>query len=214
MPRTKPITIIITDQYPVVRAGLRALFLRHRNLRVVGEAANGREAVRLAMSLNPDVVITDIPMPRMNGLLATREILEKLPQTKVIILSALHLDHQVRDAISFGVQGFMLKSADIRELPAMVRKVMAGGMSFSPQVARYIKQHCGNCKHASGLTRREQQVLQLVGEGNSNKEVAADLEISTKRVDNYVQSLMAKLDVHDRSSLTRYAISTAICESN
>ena len=212
---TSPITILLAEDHLIVREGLRALLKLERDLRVVGEAGNGREAVKLARTLCPDVIVMDIAMPLLNGLEATRQILQAQPTARVIILSAHSDDAYLESVLALGAAGYLIKQSAAHILPQAIRQVHQGQQYFSPRIARRLQQRKLSSP-ASGpkLTAREMEVLQLIAEGHANKQTADHLHISIKTVEKHRQSLMAKLDIHDTASLTRYAIATGIIESS
>jgi len=216
----KPLTILLADDHTVVREGLRAFLKTVEDFAVVGEATTGREAVELARTLRPDVVVMDVAMPKLNGCEATRQILLDNPAAKVLVLSASSDDAYVARLIAAGAMGFLEKQSSGQILLRAIREVAAGKTSFSPVITKRLLQigrkareqgiSSGNLQQA--LTSREEEVLQLVAEGAPNKQIAAELGISIKTVDKHRQQLMNKLDIHDIAGLTRYAISSGIIE--
>jgi DNA-binding NarL/FixJ family response regulator len=218
----KPIRVLLADDHTIVREGLRALLLADKEIEVVGEATNGREAVELAMELRPDAIVMDIAMPHLNGLEATSKIRAALPETKVIILSAHSDDAYIDRVVAIGASGFLIKQTSAQILARAVHEVIAGKTFYSPQVSRHVREHYQRpekegelmIKKATGLTSRELEVIQLVAEGQANKQVADELKISIKTVEKHRQHLMDKLNIHDTAGLTRYAISRGIIESS
>ena len=218
----KLIKTILADDHTIVREGLRALLLADKGIEVVGEAHNGREAVEMAAALHPDVVVMDIAMPLLNGLEATRHILEASPAVKVLILSAHSDDAYIDRVISVGAVGFLIKQTSAQILAKAIHEVMSGKAFYSPQVSKRLRDHYHRperdgalvVKKATGLTSRELEVIQLVAEGQANKQVAAGLNISIKTVEKHRQHLMDKLNIHDTAGLTRYAIAQGIIESS
>ncbi len=216
----KLITVLLVEDHMVVREGLRSLLRSESDIEVVGEAQTGRQAVALAKKLRPAVVVMDIAMPLLNGLEATRQIRKALPGTKVLILSAHGDDAYVEQAIAFGVVGFLLKQTSSHDLSRAIREVQKGKTFFSPAIAKRLrgqKSPAGGRplrKRVARLTSREMEVLQLIAEGEANKQVAGELGISIKTVEKYRQSLMQKLNIHDVSGLTRFAIGAGIIESS
>lgn len=214
------ITVLLVEDHEVVRQGLRALLDAEADIAVVGEATDGRRAVALARALRPDVVIMDIAMPRLNGLEATRQILEGRPLTRVLILSAHSDDEYVERATELGAAGYLLKHSSLADLAVAIRQSRSGTMVVSPSIEQRVRGPGGKAtRHAAAaatamprLTTREAEVLQMVVEGRGNKETAAALGISVKTVEKHRQSLMAKLDIHDVAGLTHYAISRGIVE--
>jgi len=217
----KRITVLLAEDHVIVREGLRALLETESDIQVVGEAETGRQAVRLTRTLRPAVVVMDIAMPLLNGLEATRQILQAMPGTKVIILSAHSDDAYVRQVTAMGAAGYLLKQTSAQVLSKAVREVHQGRAFFSPSIARRLKHKNGLSRDRGkefelGLARlssREREVLQLISEGLGNKMVAAELGISIKTVEKHRQRLMEKLNIHDTAGLTRYAIATGIIES-
>ena len=218
----KRITVLLAEDHMIVREGLRRMLELEADFEVVGEAQNGRQAVELAVKLCPDVVLMDIAMPKLNGLEATRQVLKTLPATKVLILSAHSDDAYVKSATDSGAMGFLLKQTSAHDVCRAIREVHAGKTFFTPAISR--RQHRihpslpgrngqGN-KKAVQLTSREMEVLQLIAEGKANKETAAELGISIKTVEKHREKVMSKLNIHDTSGLTRYAISAGIIESS
>ena len=216
----KRITVLLVEDHMVVREGLRSLLRGERDIEVVGEAQTGRQAVALAKKLRPAVVVMDIAMPLLNGLEATRQIRKAIPGAKVLILSAHGDDAYVEQAIAFGVVGFLLKQTSSHDLSRAIREVQKGKTFFSPAIAKRLrgqKSPAGRRplrKRVARLTSREMEVLQLIAEGEANKQVADELGISIKTVEKYRQSLMQKLNIHDVAGLTRYAIGAGIIESS
>lgn len=219
-----PISVLLVEDHTIVREGLRILLSVERDIVVAGEAGNGREAVRQARRLRPDVVVMDIAMPLLNGLEATRQILAALPDTKILILSAHSDDAYVDQVMSFGAAGYLIKQTASHVLPEAIRKVHRGHRFFSPIIAKRLGlQRPGSRRNGpkpatgadpSRLTSRESEVLQLIAEGKANKETAGELNISIKTVEKHRQSLMNKLGIHDTAGLTRHAIAAGIIESS
>ncbi|MBC8040628.1 MAG: response regulator transcription factor [Opitutaceae bacterium] len=217
-----PITVLLAEDHAIVRQGLCALLNADGDFKIVGEARNGREAVDLARTLKPDVILMDIAMPVLNGLEATRQILTADHKAKVVILSAHSDEAYIERMSAVGVSGFLEKQTSAEILTKAIREVVKGRTYFSPLIA---KRRCdapaaprdrdGQLKaNASRLTPRESEVLQLVAEGAANKQVAAALGISIKTVEKHRQHLMDKLNIHDTAGLTRYAIAEGVVESS
>ena len=217
----KRITVLLAEDHPIVRVGFWALLEHERDIEVVGEAVTGRQAVKLTRKLRPAVVVMDIAMPLLNGLEATRQIRRDFPDTKVLILSAHSDDAYVEQAIALGAAGYCLKETCSDNLATAIREVQKGGTFFSRSVSKRLdKRHQGALdragrfkKKTNRLSSREVEVLQLIAEGKPNKQVATELGVSFKTVDKHRQHLMSKLDIHDVSGLTRYAIAEGIIES-
>jgi DNA-binding NarL/FixJ family response regulator len=218
----KTIKTILADDHTIVREGLRALLNADKTIEVIGEAHNGREAVEMTEALRPDVVVMDIAMPLLNGLEATRQILAKHPAMKVLILSAHSDDAYIDRVIAVGAVAFLIKQTSAQILAKAIHEVMAGNSFYSPQVSKRVRDHYQKpdkvgglmIKKATGMTSRELEVIQLVAEGQANKQVAAGLGISIKTVEKHRQHLMDKLNIHDTAGLTRYAIAQGIIESS
>ena len=219
MTAAKPITILLAEDHAIVRQGLSALLNAAGKFKMVGEARTGREAVELAQSLRPDVILMDIAMPVLNGLEATRQILAANPKARVIILSAHSDDEYVDRTVAAGVAGFLEKQTSADILTKAISEVASGRSFFSPSIAKRLKILAGEWEgfpkgRPRELTSRECEVLQMVAEGSANKQVAAQLGISIKTVEKHRQHLMNKLGIHDTASLTRYAIATGVIESS
>jgi DNA-binding NarL/FixJ family response regulator len=210
----KKVGILLVDDHAVVRQGLRALLEAEGDLSVVGEAENGREAVLLATKTLPDVVLMDVAMPGMNGLEATRQIVKKVPTTRVLVLTSYGEDDNVAQLMEAGATGYLVKQTAAADLLKAIRQVRDGKAFFSPGIAKRLQQHgsaacvAGQAgKGAGKLTSREAEVLQLVAEGLANKQIAGELSISIKTVEKHRQQAMNKLNIHGVAGLTRYAIS-------
>ena len=214
------ITVLLAEDHTVVREGFRMLLDAEADLEVVGEAQTGRQAVELTKRLRPSVIVMDIAMPLLNGLEATRQIRKAFPDTKVVILSAHSDDAYIDQAITVGAVGFLLKQTSSHDLSRAIREVQNGNTFFGPVVAKRLhdqKSLNGRKplkKKIALLSSREVEVLQLIAEGKANKEAAAELGISLKTVEKHRQNLMAKLNIHEISGLTRYAIAAGIIESS
>lgn len=217
----KLVTVLIAEDHAVVRQGLSALLRADGSFTIVGEARTGREAVELARTLRPDIILMDIAMPVLNGLEATRQILAADPSARIVILSAHSDDAYIDRMTDAGVAGFLEKQTSAEILTKALREVAKGNAFFSPSIARRLsarslpRDRAGNVRpRAHHLTARESEVLQLVAEGCANKQVATKLGISIKTVEKHREHLMAKLDIHDTAGLTRYAIGAGVIESS
>jgi DNA-binding NarL/FixJ family response regulator len=216
------ITVLLADDHTVVREGLRAMLEAEGDIEIIGEAETGRQAVDLTRKLRPDVVVMDIAMPILNGLEATRQIRKAVPEAKVLILSAHSDDAYIEQVTSLGGRGYLLKQTSARFLAEAIREVHKGNTYFSPSIARHLKNQYEKTsqpgelhkREAANLTSREMEVLQLISEGQANKQVASELGISVKTVEKHRQRVMEKLNIHDTASLTRYAISAGIIENS
>ena len=218
----KRITVLLAEDHEIVREGLRALLEHEDDIEVIGEAQTGRQAVKLTGKLRPDVVVMDIAMPLLNGLEATRQILQARPAIKVLILSAHSDDAYIEQIVALGAAGYLIKQTSHDVLSRAIREVQKGKTFFSPSISKRLHHHSEKSSDRVGLLKtkddqlssRETEVLQLVAEGNVNKETAAELGISIKTVEKHRQNLMKKLNIHDTAGLTRYAIATGIIESS
>ena len=213
------IRVLVADDHSVVRQGLRVWLEKSGNIEVVGEAADGREAVRLAEELKPELVIMDIAMPMLNGIEATSQITRRNPHTRVIILSVHADESYILRALSAGAKGYLLKEATENELLPAVRSVQAGKPYFSSGIVnvlledyiRMLKQN--NLQDSYDLlSEREREVLQLLAEGKSNKEVAQLLSLSPHTVDSHRTNLMQKLNLHNTAEIVLYAVRKNIIE--
>ncbi len=207
----RTIRVLLADDHDLVRAGLRALLQNCAGLEVIGEAGDGREALRLLEDHRPDVVLMDILMPGLNGLEATARIAEDFPEVRVIILSMNEAEEFVLQALRAGAAGYLLKNARTAELEQALRTVAQGQTYLSPSISArvlddYERRLEGTTHSLDRLTRRQREVLQLVAEGHSTKEIAKHLHISPRTVEMFRAQIMDVLDIHDVAGLTRYAI--------
>lgn len=215
------ITVLLADDHTIVRQGLRKLLEIESDIEVIGEAKNGREAVSLAKTLSPDVVLLDIAMPLLNGLEALRQIHKAVPASKVLILSAHRDDAYIDQVMALGGSGYLIKQTSAQMLSMAIRKVKEGLTFVSPEVEKRLRAMNQTVINKKGrikkkqcrLSEREAEVLQLVAEGKANKQIAAELSISIKTVEKHRQHLMEKLNIHDTAGLTRYAVETGAIES-
>ena len=215
----RKIRIVVTDDHAVVRAGLRALFGAHAGLEVVGEAKDGREAIELCDELRPDVLLLDLSMSSFNGIEALRRVRTSFPMTRVLVLSMHATPEYVRPALKAGATGYVVKGAGLDSLVEAVRAVAAGEQFLGPEASRVVQGDLDHPPPASAeagplerLTPREREVLQLVAEGHTNREIARLLSVSPKTVDAHRTNLMAKLDLHDAQALTRFAVRCGLIE--
>jgi DNA-binding NarL/FixJ family response regulator len=201
-----PITILIVDDHSVVRQGLRMFLSLDGDLEVVGEAANGQEALDMARRLRPDVVLMDMLMPVMDGITATTKIRAELPDTEVIALTSVLDDGTVVGAVRAGAIGYLLKDTQSEELCRAIKAAAAGQVQLSPEAAsRLMREVRTPDVPATSLTEREADVLRLVAAGKANKEIAAELMIGEKTVKTHVSSVLAKLGVQSRTQAALYA---------
>ena len=217
MPRT--ITVLLVEDHAIVRQGFRKLLEAEKGLAIVGEAENGRAAIQMAKELRPAVVVMDIAMPLLNGLEATRQILDALPDTRVLVLSAHSDDAYIEHLNAVGAAGYLIKQTSSHTLATAIRAVASGNTYFGPSIERRLHAQQPNAigrrgKNVAHLSSREAEVLQLIAEGQTNKQIAEGLGISIKTVEKHRQNVMNKLRIHDTAGLTRYAISAGIIESS
>jgi len=205
-------TILLVDDHRIVREGLRTLLAQQPDLEVVGEAADGREAVAQSLRLHPDVVVMDIAMPDLNGVEATRLILAELPATRVVALSMYADRRFVAEILRAGALGYVLKDGAFEELALAIRTTMEGKTYLSPSIAGLVVEELVRRSAAPGspslasLTPRERQVLTLLAGGMRPREIGQELSISAKTVEVHKQNLMNKLEIHSAAELTRFAI--------
>jgi DNA-binding NarL/FixJ family response regulator len=216
----KQTSVLIVDDHRMMREALVTILEREKDINVVGQASDGREGAEKAAKLQPDVVTLDVAMPNLNGLDAARQIRRKSAATRIIILTAYEDDLYIQHALEAGVDGYVTKHSAAETLAKAVRDVAKGLKTYSPNVKKRIPQY----EKAEGgrkllrrksdtLTEREIEVLQLIAEGNANKQTADKLGISIKTVEKHRQAVMNKLHIHDTAGLTRYAIAAGMVES-
>jgi two-component system nitrate/nitrite response regulator NarL len=207
----EPIRVLVVDDHPIVRRGIAMCMAAQERIQVVGEAADGREAMDKIRVLKPDVVLMDIDMPQMNGMAATDLLRREQPSIKVIILSMYSNTDYVMRIIECGARGFVLKEASPSELVQAIESVHAGQTHFSPDVARValnqVVRGSGESTPLGRLTNREREVLVQIADGLSNKEIAHQLSIGVRTVETHRERIMRKLDIHSVAGLTRFAIS-------
>jgi len=211
--------IVIAEDHTILRDGLRAIFVDYPEFEIVGEAADGLEAIRLCTNLTPDLLLLDFSMPRMNGVEAISDIKKQSPRTKILMLTVHSSVEHVATALQAGADGYALKDAKQAELLRAVRMVLQGKRYIPEAVAEQYETWGGAAsglseekKMASILTKREKEVLKMVAEGYTNKEIAGLLYISPKTVDNHRTNVMSKLDLHTPQALTFYAIHIGLVE--
>jgi DNA-binding NarL/FixJ family response regulator len=213
--------LLLADDHEIVRQGLRSMLQGQRDCEVVGEAVDGRQAVAMTKELNPDVVILDIGMPALNGLEATRHILKMRPQTKVLILTMHESDSMIREVLDAGARGYILKTDAGRDLVTAVDSLRRNKTFFTSRVSQmilegYLKGDTRPQNSASGgirLTPRQREIVQLLAEGKSSKEVAVALSMSVKTAETHRANIMRKLDCHSVSEVVRYAIRNNIIQA-
>jgi DNA-binding NarL/FixJ family response regulator len=207
------IKVLLADDHRVFREGLRALLEKSADILVVGEAENGRAAVRLTRDLGPDVIVMDVSMPDLNGIEATRQISSRLPNTKVVALS-MHADRRyVTEMLKAGARGYLLKDCTCEELVLAIRTTAAGKTYLSPAVAdEVVKAFLSQAPELDGgtdgmaLTNRQREVLQLLAEGHTTRQIALRLHVSIKTVETHRHQIMDKLNIHSVAELTKYAV--------
>ena len=217
---SRQVRVLIADDHPVVRAGLRALLNAESAIKVIGEAADGSEAVSLSADLAPDVVIMDLLMPCMDGLQATYEIKKWVPSPRVLVLSCSLDEERVEQLLRAGADGYLLKEAAACDLLNGIHQICNGNRFFGPVTSRRLRVQIPEAllarsqgKRTRRLTLREREVLQMIAEGAPSKQIAYDLGISIKTVEKHRGTLMRKLDIHEVAGLTRYALCKGILAS-
>jgi two-component system response regulator NreC len=205
--------IVLADDHTILREGLRSLLTADPDFEIVGEARDGREAVRCVEKLGPDLLLMDLSMPRMSGMDAIREIKRRFPDTKIIALTVHKTEEYLLTTLQAGADGYVLKDATHDELIMAIKNVMGGKSYLSPGVSEKVIEGYlegkGNSRSVSSwetLSQREREVLKLIAEGYKNKEIAEDLCISLKTVEKHRANLMKKLDLHNAAALTVYAV--------
>lgn len=213
--------ILIVEDHTLLRAGIRSLLLQDPALEIVGEADNGRDAVRLMDSLAPDLVLMDISMPGMNGIEAIVDIKRRYPKTLVLVLTAHKADEYIHESLRAGADGYILKDATHDELRVAIRSVLNGKTYLSPDISKnVISAYLGTEKAPTPasawdtLTHREREVLKLVAEGRPNKYIADYFCLSVKTIEKHRSNLMKKLDLHNASMLTAYAIEKGLVSTS
>jgi len=212
------IKILIADDHRILRQGIRSLLAPQPDFEVVGETADGPETLKETFRLKPDVVLMDIGMPNLNGFEATRQIKKKLPEVKVLVLTMYLDDEYVLQALQSGASGYVLKDVAVEELVTAIRAVNNDQYYLSPSISRTVidaylrKTEKGEKEPSELLTAREKEIVQLIAEGYTNKEIAAKLYISVKTVDAHRSHIMEKLDIHDVALLVKYAIRKGITD--
>ena len=208
-----PVRVLLADSQTVVRQGLRRILATDQAIEIVGETGDGRSAVEMAERLQPDVVVMDVALPEVNGIDATRWIVQRTKRTKVLILTTVTDDMAVRRGLKAGASGYLLKAAEDLDLLQAVKAIACGASSFSPLVSQMLlRGYLGNKGGRSVeddlalLTDRERQVLQHIAEGKVNKEIAAKLSISANTVETHRKRIMEKLDLHNTAALVRFAM--------
>ena len=208
-----PARIVLADDHALVRQGIKSL-LEREGMQVVAEASDGQQAVRQSESLNPDIAVMDIGMPILNGMDAARELSRACPKTKAILLTQHDEDQYVSEALGAGVKGYVLKSQVASDLVHAIQQVMRGQVYLSPGISGAVlaAYRSKADRPSDPLTARERQVLQLIAEGKSTKDVASLLGVSVKTAESHRSRLMQKLDIHETASLVRYAVKRGLVQ--
>jgi DNA-binding NarL/FixJ family response regulator len=211
-----PTRVILADDHKLVRAGFRAMLKTLRDVEVVGETENGREALELIRKHMPDIALLDITMPGLTGLEVAARVSAELPRVRVIILSMHTEDEYIVQAIRAGIAGYLLKNAEPMELELAIRSALGGDIYMSPGISRRVVHEFARKTNFTTtmdlLSPRQREILQLLAEGNSNKEIATVLKLSIKTVETHRKELMERLGLHDVASLVRYAIRMGIVQ--
>ena len=212
-----PLRILIVDDHAVVRRGIRALLESEQGFTVAGEATNGREAVEMARQLQPEVIVMDLTLPELNGLDAARQILKDAPRIEILVLTMHHSEELARDVLQAGARGYVLKSDADQSLIAAVKSLRDHKPFLSPNVTEfvlddYLRRNDGSDGALADVTTREREIIQLLAEGNSNKEAAATLGISVKTIEAHRANIMRKLRLRSVTELVRYAIRNNIVQ--
>lgn len=210
------IKILLVDDHAILRTGLAEVLNKQANLEIVAQACNGMEAIKMASTYKPDVIIMDITMPELNGMEATAQILKVDPDIKVIALSMHSQKHYIRNMIEAGAAGYLLKDSDLSELLQAIYSVLKGNIYLQPDLAGgLVKDYLTGKKNRKSdafivLSAREREILQLLAEGHSAKKIAGKLNLSIRTIENHRRNIMEKLDIHTVVELTRYAIREGI----
>jgi len=213
-----PIRVLIVDDHQIVRKGIRALLATKRDIQVVGEASDGLEAVAQTLNLHPDVVLMDLMMPKMDGIQAAKEITSKQPETHILVLTSFAADDQVFPAIQAGAQGYLLKDSGPQELVQAIHQVHRGETSLQPAIARKVLALLSTPSQkppaADPLTVRELDILRLIAQGHSNKEIAKQLTVAEETVHAHVSNILRKLHLASRTQAALYALKEGIASVN
>ena len=202
-----PLGVLLADEHPITRAGLKNL-LHGAGFAVLAECSDGEQAVRLAETIRPDLAILELTMPRLNGIEAARGIQQVSPRSAVVLMTALRKDEQVLEAVRAGVKGYILKTEAVDAVVQAVREVSRGNLYLSPGVSRVVVNACrsGAISMADPLSQRELQILKMIAEGHTAREIATHTSLSAKTVESYRKNLMDKLSIRETANLVRYAI--------
>lgn len=213
--KTLPIRVLLTDDHAIVRKGVRALLATEPDIQVVGEACDGTEAVAQAQALRPDVILMDLVMPGIDGIEATRQIMTRLPEIRILVLTSFAADEKVFPAIKAGALGYLLKDSGPEELVGAIRRVYRGEPSLEPSIARKVLMELSHPPKqqpltADPLTERELEVLRLIAQGCSNKQIAANLSVSELTVRTHVSNVLSKLHLASRTQAALYSLQKGI----
>jgi DNA-binding NarL/FixJ family response regulator len=214
---TAPIRVLLVDDHSVVRMGLRTFFDMLDDIEVVGEASDGSEGVAMARRLRPDVVLMDLLMPNMDGVTAIGRIKAEMPETEIVTMTSFIEEEKVTAALEAGASGYVLKDAEADEVAAAIRAAYGGEVHLDPQVARLLAQRMRQKKDpaeelAEPLTEREKDVLRLLGQGRSNKEIGAELFITERTARTYVSNILGKLGLASRTQAALWAVEHKLAE--
>lgn len=212
---TSPIRVLLTDDHTIVRKGVRALLATERGIQVVGEAGDGIEAIVRAESLCPDVVLMDLVMPKLDGIEATRQITARQPRTRILVLTSFAADEKIFPAIKAGALGYLLKDSGPEDLVRAIHQVHRGEPTLEPSIARKVLFELNHpptreALRADPLTEREMDVLRLIAQGQSNKEIAANLRVSELTVRTHVSNILSKLHLASRTQAALYSLQKGI----
>jgi two-component system response regulator NreC len=214
---SQKVRIVLAEDHTILREGLRSLLSSNPIFEIVGEAEDGREAIRCVEKFKPDLILTDLSMPRMNGMEAIKEIKKESPATKVLVLTVHRAEEYILAAFRAGADGYLLKDSTHSELVMAVKKVLSGKPYISPEISEKViegylegKKTLKSRTSWETLTQREREILKLIAEGYKNKQIADDLCISVKTVEKHRANLMEKLDLHNIQALTTFAIEKGI----
>jgi NarL family two-component system response regulator LiaR len=209
-----PIRVLVVDDHPVVRKGIKALLDEEENLEVVGEAVNGLEALEKVETLNPDVILMDLVMPEMNGIEAIQRITSAHPQARILVMTSFAADDKIFPSIKAGALGYLLKDSDPEDLIRMIQQVYRGELSIHPAIARKVIQELNRPAQEpltpSPLTEREVEILQLLAQGIENKEIARKLVLREATVRTHVSNILGKLQLANRVQATLYALRSGL----
>jgi DNA-binding NarL/FixJ family response regulator len=218
-----PVRLLVADDHEIVRSGLRAVLEAQPGWSVVAEARDGREAVEKAKQVKPHIAVMDISMPQMNGLDAARQIVRCVPETRILVLSVHDSDSLIQSILQAGARGYLLKSDATRDLVTAVNALLRNKTFYTPKIEKMIlegyigkesrKADCDTSLDALQLTSRQREIVQLLAEGKSSKEVAVSLDISVKTVETHRANIMRRLDYHSLADLVRYAVRNEIIDA-